>query len=146
MPVGQTNRRAFMAVLSGAAAWPLAARAQSERRIGVLMNVAADDAEGQTRLAAFVHDLQQLGWTEGRNVRVDVRWAAGDARLFHRYADELLALAPDAILASATPSVQAFQQATGTVPIVFANVGDGRHGFGCEPRAPRREYHWFYPF
>jgi putative ABC transport system substrate-binding protein len=122
------NRRAFISLLGGAAAaWPLAARAQQSermRRIGVLMNLAADDAEGQARLAAFVHDLQQLGWTDGRNVRIDVRWVAGDARLFHGYADELLALAPDAILASATPSVQALQQATGTVPIVFANVGD----------------------
>ena len=121
-------RRKFLATLGGAAAaWPLAAHAQQPermRRIGVLMNLAADDAEGQARLAAFVHDLQQLGWTDGRNVRIDVRWVAGDARLFHRYADELLALAPDAILASATPSVQALQQATGTVPIVFANVGD----------------------
>ena len=68
--------------------------------------------------------LQQLGWTDGRNVRIDVRWVPGDTRLFHRYADELLALAPDAILASATPSVQALQQVTRTVPIVFANVGD----------------------
>ena len=121
-------RRKFLATLGGAAAaWPLAARAQQPermRRIGVLMNLAADDAEGQARLAAFVHDLQQLGWTDGRNVRIDVRWVAGDARLFHRFADELLALAPDAILASATPSVQALQQATGTVPIVFANVSD----------------------
>jgi putative ABC transport system substrate-binding protein len=122
------TRRAFITLICGAAAaWPLAARAQQPermRRIGVLMNLAADDAEGQARLAAFVHDLQQLGWTDGRNVRIDVRWVAGDARLFHRYADELLALAPDAILASATPSVQALQQATGAVPIVFANVGD----------------------
>jgi ABC-type uncharacterized transport system substrate-binding protein len=122
------ERRKFLATLGGAAAaWPLAARAQQPtqmRRIGVLMNLAADDAEGQARLAAFVHDLQQLGWTDGRNVRIDVRWVPGDARLFHRYADELLALAPDAILASATPSVQALQQVTRTVPIVFANVGD----------------------
>src|SRR6516164_8895455 len=122
------RRRDFVTLLGGAAAaWPLAAHAQQPermRRIGVLMNLAADDAEGQARLAAFVHDLQQLGWTDGRNVRIDVRWVAGDARLFHRYADELLALAPDAILASATPSVQALQQASGTVPIVFANVSD----------------------
>ena len=121
------KRREFITLLGGAAAWPLAARAQQPermRRIGVLMNLATDDAEGQARLAAFVQDLQQLGWTDGRNVRIDVRWVAGDARLFHRYADELLALAPDAILASATPSVQALQQATGTVPIVFANVSD----------------------
>ena len=127
MPVGQTNRRDFITALGGAAAWPLVARGQQSeriRRIGVLMNLAADDTEGQARLAALVHDLQQLGWTHGRNVRIDVRWVAGDARLFHRYADELLALAPDAILASATPSVQALQEVTGTVPIVFANVGD----------------------
>jgi len=122
------KRREFITLLGGAAAaWPLTARAQQGermRRIGVLMNLAADDAEGQARLAAFVHDLQQLGWTDGRNVRIDVRWVPGDAHLFHRYADELLALAPDAILASATPSVQALQQVTRTVPIVFANVGD----------------------
>ena len=122
-------RRKFLASLGGAAAaaWPLAAPAQQGervRRIGVLMNLATDDAEGQARLAAFVQDLQQLGWTDGRNVRIDYRWAAGDARLFHRYAEELLALAPDVILASATPSVQALQQATRTVPIVFAMVGD----------------------
>ena len=122
-------RRKFLASLGGAAAaaWPLAAPAQQGervRRIGVLMNLATDDAEGQARLAAFVQDLQQLGWTEGRNVRIDYRWAAGDAGAFHRYAEELLALAPDVILASATPSVQALQQATRTVPIVFAMVGD----------------------
>ena len=121
------KRRQFIALLGGAAAWPLAARAQQGervRRVGVLMNLAADDAEGQARLAAFVHDLQRLGWTDGRNVRIDVRWVAGDAARFQRAAEELLALAPDAILASATPSVQALQQLTRTVPIVFANVGD----------------------
>ena len=94
------------------------------RRIGVLMNLAADDPEGQTRIVAFVQGLQQSGWTDGRNIRIDTRWAAGDADRFHRYAEELLALSPDVILASATPSVQALQQATRTVPIVFANVGD----------------------
>ena len=94
------------------------------RRIGVLMNLASDDAEAQARIAAFQQALQQLGWTDGRNVRIDYRWAAGDAGRFHRYAEELLALAPDVILASATPSVQALQQVTRTVPIVFANVGD----------------------
>jgi putative ABC transport system substrate-binding protein len=88
------------------------------------MNLAADDAEGQARIAALLQGLQQLGWTDGRNVRIDYRWAAGDAGRFHRYAEELLALAPDVILTSATPSVQALQQATRTVPIVFANVGD----------------------
>jgi putative ABC transport system substrate-binding protein len=94
------------------------------RRIGVLMNLAADDAEGQARIAAFVQALQRLGWSDGRNLRIDHRWAAGDTGRFHRYAEELLALAPDVILAAATPSVQALQQATRTVPIVFAIVAD----------------------
>jgi ABC-type uncharacterized transport system substrate-binding protein len=122
------RRREFITLLGGAAAaWPLAARAQQPervRRIGVLMNLASDDAEGQARLAAFHQGLQQLGWTVGRNVQIDYRWAVGDTGRFHRYAGELLALAPDVVLASATPSVQALQQATSTVPIVFANVGD----------------------
>jgi len=122
------RRREFISLLGGAAAtWPLATRAQQPdrmRRIGVLMNLAADDAEGQARSAAFLQALQQLGWSDGRNVRIDYRWAAGDAGRFHRYAEELLALVPDVILASATPSVQALQQATRTVPIVFAIVAD----------------------
>jgi putative ABC transport system substrate-binding protein len=121
------GRRKFLATIGGAATWPLAARAQQAermRRVGVLMNLAADDPEGQTRIVAFVQGLQQSGWTDGRNIRIDTRWAAGDADRFHRYAEELLALAPDVILASATPSVKALQQATRTVPIVFANVGD----------------------
>jgi putative ABC transport system substrate-binding protein len=107
--------------------WPLAARAQQAervRRIGILMNLAADDVESQGRIAAFLQELQQLGWTDGRNVLIDRRWAAGDAGRFQRYAEELLALTPDVVLASGTPSVQALQQATRTVPIVFAQVGD----------------------
>jgi len=121
------RRREFISLLGGAAAWPLAVRAQQGervRRIGVLMNLAADDPEGQARLTAFAQGLQQLGWTDGRNVRIDYRWAAGDAAAFHRYPEELLALAPDIILASATPSVQALQKVTRTVPIVFALVAD----------------------
>jgi putative ABC transport system substrate-binding protein len=122
------KRRDFITLLGGAAAaWPLAARAQQGermRRIGMLSGLAADDPEGQARFAAFAQGLQQLGWTDGRNVRIDTRWAAGDADRFHRYAEELLALAPDVILASATPSVQALRQVSRTVPIVFANVGD----------------------
>jgi putative tryptophan/tyrosine transport system substrate-binding protein len=122
------RRREFIARLGGAAmTWPLAARAQQGermRRVGVLMNLTADDAEGQGRIAAFLQELQQLGWTDGRNVLIDRRWAAGDAGRFQRYAEELLALAPDVILASAAPSVQALQRATRTVPIVFANVSD----------------------
>jgi putative tryptophan/tyrosine transport system substrate-binding protein len=121
------RRRGFITLLcSAAVAWPLSAPAQQGervRRIGVLMNLASDDPEAQARIAAFRQELQQLGWTEGRDVRIDYRWA-GDASRFHGYAEELLALAPDVVLASATPSVQALQQATRAVPIVFANVGD----------------------
>ena len=93
------GRRKFLATLGGAAAtWPLAARAQPRermRRIGVLMSLAADDPEGQARLTAFVQGLQELGWTDGRNVQIDYRWPAGDAERIRRYAAELAALAPD---------------------------------------------------
>ena len=102
------------------------ARAQQServRRVGVLMNL-EDDAEGQARIAAFLQELEQLGWTDSGNLRIDYRWAAGDAGRFQRYAEELLALAPDVILALAAPSVQALQRASRTVPIVFANVSD----------------------
>jgi putative ABC transport system substrate-binding protein len=96
MQFDQLKRREFIAVLGGAAvAWPLAARApQGERvrRIGVLMNVAADDPEGQARLTAFVQGLQQLGWTVGCNVRIDYRWGGGDAERIRRYAAELVAI------------------------------------------------------
>ena len=122
-----TRRREFISLLGGAAAWPLAARAQQPdrvRRVGVLMNLAVGDPEGEARIAAFVQALQRLGWSDGRNLRIDHRWAAGDAGRFKGYAEELLALAPDVILAAATPSVQALQRATRTVPIVFANVAD----------------------
>jgi len=122
------KRREFITLLGGAAAaWPLAARAQQAervRRIGVLMNFSADDAEGQARLAAFRQGLQQAGWSVGGNIRIDYRWAADDAELFRKYAAELVALAPDVILASGNPSVAALQQATRSVPIVFAPIGD----------------------
>jgi putative tryptophan/tyrosine transport system substrate-binding protein len=121
------RRREVIAGLAGAAvASPRSASAQQGervRRIGVLMNLASDDPEAQARIAAFRQELQQLGWTDGRDLRIDYRWA-GDASRFHGYAEELLALAPDVILASATPSVQALRQVSRTVPIVFANVGD----------------------
>ena len=122
------RRREFITLLGGAAAaWPLAARAQQGermRRIGVLMSLAADDPEGQARIAAFLQALQQLGWTDGRNVRIDTRWAAGDADRIRRYAAELVALAPDVILASGASTVGPLLQATRTVPIVFAQVAD----------------------
>ncbi len=109
-----------------AAAWPLAARAEGERirRIGVLMTLAADDPEGQARLTAFVQGLQELGWTDGRNVRIDYRWPAGDAERTRRYATELAALAPDVILAGGGSVVPSLLQATRTVPIVFTQTPD----------------------
>jgi putative ABC transport system substrate-binding protein len=122
------KRRKFITLLGGTViVLPLLARAQQRERmrhIGVLMNLPSNDTEEQARLAAFHQGLQQLGWTVGRNVQIDYRWGAGDASAFHRFAEELLALAPDVILASATPSVQALQQATNSVPIVFALVSD----------------------
>jgi putative tryptophan/tyrosine transport system substrate-binding protein len=127
MRFDQLRRHEFITLLGGAAAWPITARAQQGervRRVGVLMNLAADDAEGLAWIAEFLQGLQQLGWTDGSNVRMDYRWAAGDAGRFQRYAEELLALAPDVILASAAPSVQALQRATHTVPIVFVSVTD----------------------
>ena len=119
------QRREFITLLGGAAvAWPRAAHADRMRRIGVLEARTADDREGQARLAAFLQGLQELGWTDGRNVRIDYRWAAADADRSRTYAAELVALAPDVILASASQSVAALQQTTRTVPIVFVNVID----------------------
>jgi len=121
------RRRQFLTLLGGAAAWPLTARARQGdgmRRIGVLMNRAADDREGQARLVAFQQALQQLGWSEGRNMRMDTRWGENDIDRARRYAAELVALAPDVILASGSVSVSALQHVTRTLPIVFAAVGD----------------------
>jgi putative ABC transport system substrate-binding protein len=122
------RRRAFITLLGGmAAAWPLAARAQPPermRRIGVLMNTAADDPEGQARMAAFHQGLQEWGWTPGRNAQIDIRWGAVDADSSRRYAAEVVALAPDVILASASAAMGALQQTTRTVPIVFVGIVD----------------------
>ena len=122
------NRRDLIALLgSTAATWPLGARAQQSermRRIGVLTASAADDPDGQARMAAFLQGLQQLGWTDGRNVRIDYRWGAGDADRIRKYAAELVALAPDVILASGSATVAPLLQATRTVPIVFVQVAD----------------------
>jgi putative ABC transport system substrate-binding protein len=122
------KRREFITLFGGAAAaWPLAAHAQQTermRRIGVLMNVAADDPEAQARNVAFLQGLHELGWTDDRDVRIDYRWAAGDADRLRRYAAELVALAPDVVLASGTSTVGPLQRASGTVPIVFAGVTD----------------------
>jgi putative ABC transport system substrate-binding protein len=122
------GRREFVAGLGGTAfAVPLAARAQQAepmRRIGVLVNRGADDAEGQTFVAAFQQAMQQLGWSDGRNVRIDVRWGANDIDRDRKYAAELVALAPDVILASGTLSAAALQNVTRTLPIVFAQIAD----------------------
>ena len=121
------RRREFITLLGGTAvAWPLAARAQQERmrRIGVLTGTAADDPEAQARQAAFVQGLAQLGWTDGRNVRIDARWTAGNAADTRKYAAELVALAPDVILVGGGASIGELLQATRSVPIVFAFVPD----------------------
>ena len=125
------KRREFITLLGGAVACPLAARAtraqQSERvrRIGVLMASAADDSESQARVATFLQGLKQLGWADGRNVRIDTRWATTDADDIRRHAAELVALAPDVLVAATgTVTVAALLQATRTVPIVFVTVID----------------------
>ena len=123
------RRRDFITLLGGAAAaWPLAAQAQQQpdrvRRIGVLQAIDESDPEAQLRKAAFVRRLQELGWTDGRNVRIDYRSAAGDDDRARRYATELVTLAPDVVLASGASIVSALQRATRTVPIVFVNVID----------------------
>jgi ABC-type uncharacterized transport system substrate-binding protein len=122
------GRRQFLATLGGAVAWPLAARAQQAdrvRRIGALIGApTADNPDAQANIGRFLQVLQQLGWTDGRNVRIDIRWGAGNADEIRKYAAELAALAPDVIFASGTASVGPMLQATRTVPIVFANVAD----------------------
>ncbi|MFZ2080597.1 MAG: ABC transporter substrate-binding protein [Xanthobacteraceae bacterium] len=122
------RRREFVTLLGGATfALPLTARAQQPdrmRRIGVLMSVAADDPEGQARIAAFLQGLQQLGWTDGRNVRIDTRWAAGSADDVPKYAAELVALTPDVILGAGSFTVGPLLRATRSVPIVFVHVPD----------------------
>ena len=122
------SRRELIAALGGAAvAWPLTARAQQAdgmRRIGVLNGVAADDPQSQAQQAAFLQGLQQLGWTDGRNVRIDTRWAAGNAADTRKYAMELVALAPDVIFATGSATMGPLLEATRTVPIVFAIVPD----------------------
>jgi putative ABC transport system substrate-binding protein len=122
------RRREFIALLGGAAVvWPLAARAQQPdgmRRIGVLSGYAESDREGQAFVAGFREGLQKLGWTEGRNIRIDIRWATPDAALRQRFAKELVALQPDLILSNNTPTTATLLQQTRTIPIVFASASD----------------------
>jgi putative ABC transport system substrate-binding protein len=122
------RRRDFITLLGGAAvAWPLAARAQRAervRRIGILMNATAEEPEAQTYVAAFQQGMQEFGWSVGRNLRVDLRWGGDDAGRTHQYAAELAALSPDVMLAAGGPVIRAMQQATRTLPIVFAQSID----------------------
>ena len=121
------RRREFITFIGGAVAWPLAARAQQGdrmRRIGVLLNLAADDADSPARVAAFAQRLQELGWIDGRNVRIDYRRSKGDPNLVRRFMAELVTAAPDVILVSSGSALAAVQKATSTVPVVFTSVTD----------------------
>ena len=122
------RRRDFITLLGSAAAnWPITASAQPRegmRRIGVLMHLTADDPEGQSRLAAFLQGLQEAGWTVGRNITIDVRWAGADVELMKRFARELVAAQPDLIFTSSTPATGAMVQATRTIPVIFVLVAD----------------------
>jgi putative ABC transport system substrate-binding protein len=122
------RRRNFVkGIVGSAAAWPLAARAQQTdqvRRIGVLMGYASTDPEGQALLAEFTRHLAELGWAEGRNVRIDVRWGGSSVDLLHTFAKELIGLQPDVLLASSTPTTAALARETQTIPIIFTLVAD----------------------
>jgi putative ABC transport system substrate-binding protein len=120
------RRRDFITMLGAAAAWPVGARAQQSNRlrlVGVLLAMAPDDPEAQLRTKAFEAGLRELGWTEGRNLRLEYRWAPGDATLLREHATELVGLPPDVILATSTPVLAALRQ-EGTLPIVFVQVTD----------------------
>src|SRR5215467_5565630 len=122
------RRREFISLLGSAVAgWPLAAPAQQAermRRIGVLINLTADDPEGRARLAAFLEGLRELGWTDGRNIQIETRFGGGNVGRIRAHAAELVALAPDVILANTTPVTRAVRQATSSIPIVMAGVND----------------------
>src|SRR4029077_5143805 len=121
------RRREFISLVGGAAAWPLTARAQQGermRRVGLVLARAQDDPEAQAQLATFVQTLQSSGWTTGRNVQLDIRWGAADPELSPRYAAEIVALAPDVILAATSAATVAVREATRTLPVVFVNVSD----------------------
>ena len=121
------RRREFIKLIGGAAAWPIAARAQqggSVRRIGVLMSLAADDKESQVRLAAFIQALQDLGWTADRDLHIDIRWGNDSIEVTHHNAAELVALAPDVVMASGSADASSLKRATSAVPIVFVQVAE----------------------
>ena len=134
------KRRGFITLLGSAAAWPLAARAQQEsrvRRVGILLSAAATELGFEGYLAAFVQEMRQLGWNEGQNLQIDVRWNAGDAALSRTYAAQLIGLMPDVIVTGSTVNLMAVQQATNTIPIVFVQVADPlTQGFVSNMRHP----------
>jgi putative ABC transport system substrate-binding protein len=138
------NRRELIKLVGGAVAWPLTARAQQGdrmRRIGVLMNLNAGDQEGQSRIAGLLQGLQEQGWAVGGNVRIDYRWGGNDAALYRKGAEELIALAPDVVLASGTQSLGAMHSLTRTVPIVFRERRRSRRWWlRCQPRPARRHF------
>jgi len=145
------RRRVFIALVGAAAVWPLAARAQQPegiRRIGVLMGYPEGDSEAQSYVAAFRDGLRALGWTDGRNTRIDIRWATpGDAESMQRFAEELVTLQPDVILSQTTPTTAALLQQTRIIPIVFALVSDPvGSGFVASYRRPGGNVHWFRRF
>ena len=125
--IARINRRETIALLGGAAAWPLAARAQQGdrvRRIDVLLPYDETDSVGKTYLSAFTQALADLGWADGRNVRMDLRWGGADPNRIRRLAQELVGLQPDIIVTNGTTATAAAQRETRTIPIVFANVAD----------------------
>jgi putative tryptophan/tyrosine transport system substrate-binding protein len=134
------RRREFIAGLGGAAAWPLAARAQQPgrmRRIGVLMVFDENDPYAKAQLSGFMQGFSELGWTDGRNIRMDVRWAAGNTDRMRTFAKELVDLQPDVILSNGTPATAALQRETRTIPIVFVNAADPvGHGIAASPPRP----------
>jgi putative ABC transport system substrate-binding protein len=135
------QRRAFITLLGGAAAWPLAARAQQRmRRIGLLMPLDENDPF-KTYLSAFTQALANLNWTDGRNVRTDLRWGGGDTSRIRALAQELVGLQPDIIVTDGTPATAAVQRETRTIPIVFTNAGDPVAS-GIVPRLDRHIGRW----
>ena len=152
--IAPINRCEFIALLGSAAVWPLAARAQQGdrvRRIGVFMVGDQNDPVAKANVSAFTQALAGLGWADGRNVRLDVRWAGGDANRIRALAQELVSLQPDIILANSAPVTVALQRETRTIPIVFANLSDPvGSGFvqgldrrvGISPASPTSKPRW----
>ena len=144
------RRREFVSLLGGAAAWPLAARAQQShrvRRIGVLMGIAENNPQSAPRVKAMQEELHKLGWTEGRNLQMEFRWAAGDPKQVMALARELVDLQPDLIIAQGAPTTAALLQRTSTIPIVFVQVADPIHlWIHSELRQTWRERNRIYEF